>query len=121
VRGWTLGECEDSYRDVATHGQEWLARNPASPYRLVVTRAVAAAYETWWSLSKAPEYDELAFVSKEDATKGAAEARVRAIEWNERLLSELPAGLAHPDIDRTIVHLHADVDTGARTYHCVIP
>jgi hypothetical protein len=121
VRGWTVAQCEDSYRDVATHGQDWLARNPASPYRLVVTRAVAAAYQTWWSLSKAPEYDDLAFASKEDAMKGAAAARLRAIEWNERLLSELPAGLPHPDIDRTIVHLHADVDTGAREYHCVEP
>ena len=121
AHGWDLVACENSYAATIQHGTEWLGRNPSSPYRLVVTQAVAQAYETWWSLSKAPEYDFLAHHSRDEATRGAAKARLEAITWYRRVLELMPAGLPIKEIERAIIHLSVDIDTGQRRYHCAVP
>ena len=121
LHGWDLVDCHDSYTETIKQGTDWLARNPGSPYRLAVTQAVAHAYETWWSLSKAPGYDLLASTSREAATAGAGRARLEAIAWYRRALELMPAGLPIKDIERAIIHLSVDIDTGQRRYHCAMP
>jgi hypothetical protein len=114
-------ECRDIYTETVEQGIEWLKRFPTSRYRLQVIEAVAEAYETWWSLSKAPEDDEFGSQSRDWATPGAPRARVEAIAWYERLLKELPPGVPTQGIVQTLIHLKLDVDTGQRGFHCAIP
>lgn len=113
--------CYDNYTDVIKDATAWLEREPSTRFRLMLTEAVAQAYETWWSLSKAPEYDDFAFDSRETATPGAPRARTEAIAWYGRLRRELPAGLPTHGIDETLIRLKLDVDSGQRRFHCAIP
>jgi hypothetical protein len=114
-------DCYDNYADVIREGTAWLEREPSTRFRLMLTEAVAQAYETWWSLSKAPEHDDFAFDSREAATPGAPRARTEAIAWYGRLRRELPAGLPTQGIDETLMRLQLDVDSGQRRFHCAIP
>ena len=101
------------YRDVIT---EHLAkirthRGTASSIQLF---ELAEAYETWWSLSLAPDDEEL--VTRADHAAGAATARQEAIKWYERLIREFPDSPEADRARRVIIQIRVGVDTGQRVF-----
>lgn len=119
--GWDTsvgcGLGSDQFREVINHGQQFLQERPTSARRLDVTLAVAQAYETWWSLSKASKKDDYA-----DAVKyqpGAAEARAKAISHYQKLMElqrdGLPASYAREHLPR----LKLGLDTNQRRFFCI--
>lgn len=114
-------ECMNTSEYVVQLGQRWLRTHPASPYRLAVTAAVAQAYETWWSISMAPDHDELAVFDRDDAAVGALVARSEAVRWYWRVLAETPAFSPVASTQRRLRHLMLGIDTAQRRFHCAIP
>jgi hypothetical protein len=101
------------YRDVIKSG---LARLRASPNRVTpaLLLSLAQAYETWWSLSLAPDDEEL--VTRSDHASGAVDARREAIKWYERVMSDFPYSREAERARRVIIQIRVGVDTGQRTY-----
>jgi hypothetical protein len=99
------------YRDVITRD---LARVRASPGRVSpdLLLDVATAYETWWSLSLAPDDEE--FVTRSDHAAGGASARLQAIRWYERLIRDFPYSRQADRARRLIIQIRVGVDTGQR-------
>jgi hypothetical protein len=115
--GWTEFPDGDQYRHVITQGTAWLKQYPNSPLAVTVMSHVARAYETWWSLSLAPEDEEL--VTASDHKEGAAEARLQAIRWYERILRESPTSVEARHARRVIVQITVGIDTGERGFYAV--
>jgi hypothetical protein len=105
------------YREVIREGPRWLKRFPRSQYAVPVMAAIAQAYETWWSASRAPDGDEFATASEHAA--GAATARLEAIRWYERVVREAPTSVEAMEARRVLVLLKLGVDTGQRRFHAV--
>jgi hypothetical protein len=114
-------ECTNTFEQVVQLGQGWLRTHPTSSYRLAVTAAVAQAYETWWSVSVAPDHDELAAFDRDTAAVGAPAARREAVRWYRRLLVETPAFSPVALTKRRLRHLILGIDTAQRRFHCAIP
>ena len=100
-----------------TRGTAWLKQNPNSPLAITVMSHVARAYETWWSLSLAPEDEEL--VTASEHKEGAEEARLQAIRWYERILRDAPTSVEARYARRVIVQITVGVDTGERGFYAV--
>jgi hypothetical protein len=115
--GWTGLTDGDQYRHVIAQGTAWLKQYPGSPFAVTVMSHVARAYETWWSLSLAPEDEEL--VTAAEHKDGAQEARLQAIHWYERVLREAPTSLEARHARRVIVQITVGVDTGERGFYAV--
>jgi hypothetical protein len=113
--------CTNSFEEVIREGRRWLERNRSSRYRLAVTSAVARAYETWWSISMAPDHDEFVEFDTDSAAAGAGPARLEAIRWYQRVLDEAPALWPMVPTERRLLHLKLGIDTAQRRYHCSIP
>lgn len=71
---------------------------------------VARAYETWWSLSLAPDDEEL--VRASEHKEGAEEARLQAIRWYERILRDAPTSVEARHARRVLVQITVGVDRG---------
>jgi hypothetical protein len=115
--GWTDFPAGDQYRQVIAQGTAWLKQYPNSPLATTVMSHVARAYETWWSLSLAPEDEEL--VTASEHREGAEEARLQAIRWYERILREAPTSVEARHARRVIVQITVGVDTGERGFYAV--
>lgn len=115
--GWTDFPSGDQYRHVVTQGTEWLKQHPGSPLAVAVMSHVARAYETWWSLSLAPPDEEL--VSASEHTAGAADARLQAIKWHERILRDAPTSAEAVHAWRVLILIRVGVDTGERLFYAV--
>jgi hypothetical protein len=112
------GDCEGvGYRDVIRDGIRWLDTHQSSPLAPRVVFDVAQAYETWWSLSLAPDTEDLVTVS--DHKAGAARARLQAIDWYRRLLRQSPLIPEARVARQALTMLTLGVDTGARRFYCV--
>ena len=93
--GWdpsgTCAKGGDQTREVIRRGEEFLRTHPASPRRAAVTYLVAEAYASWWSLSQTRSASGLAdYVDPKDFQEGADAARLKAIEYFERLPALAP-------------------------------
>ncbi len=93
--GWDpSGTCDkggDQTREVIRRGEEFLQKHPASPYGASVTYLVAEAYASWWSLSQTRSASGLAdYVDPKEFQEGADAARLKAIEYFERLPALAP-------------------------------
>lgn len=117
--GWTEFPDGDQYRHVITQGTAWLKKYPNSPYAITVMSHVARAYETWWSLSLAPDDEEL--VTASEHKEGAEDARLQAIKRYERILREAPTSVEARHARRVIVQITVGVDTGERGFYAVYP
>ena len=113
-------ECDGlGYLQVAREGPSWLARHPNSGFEPFVLQAIAEAYETWWSLSRAPKDEE--FVTASEHAEGADDAQLEAVRWFSRLRER------HPDSAQALAsavranQIAIGVDTGQRRFFCVIP
>jgi hypothetical protein len=115
--GWTEFPDGDQYRHVITQGTAWLKQYPNSPLAITVMSHVARAYETWWSLSLAPEDEEL--VTASDHKEGGEDARLQAIRWYERILRESPTSVEARHARRVIVQITVGIDTGERGFYAV--
>jgi uncharacterized protein (TIGR03437 family) len=105
------------FRSVIAEGEKFLEEYPDSSVRLEQIRNLAAANETWWSLSLAQPGD----VTAEGAqvTPGSAErARRRAIELYERLLREAAGTPEARAAEIALPRLKLKLDTGRRTFFC---
>jgi hypothetical protein len=105
------------YREVIAEGTAWLKQYPNSPFAITVMSHVARAYETWWSLSLAPEDEEL--VTAAEHKDGAEEARLQAIRWYERILRDAPTSVEARHARRVLVQITVGVDTGERGFYRV--
>ena len=108
----------DRFRGVITEGTRFLSARPRTPYRLEFTYAIAQAYETWWSLSRAVN-DE--FVDAANYKNGAEGARQNAIRWYERVMDLSPGTDAAFVARRAAARLQLSIDTGQRTFSCPYP
>lgn len=115
--GWTEFPDGDQYRHVISQGTAWLKQYPGSPFAVTVMSHVARAYETWWSLSLAPDDEEL--VTAAEHKEGAEEARLQAIRWYERILRDAPTSIEARHARRVIVQITVGVDTGERGFYAV--
>jgi hypothetical protein len=99
------------YRDVI---QSSLAAVRTRPGRVRPSElfALAEAYETWWSLSLAPDDEEL--VTRSDHQSGAANARLQAIKWYDQLIRRFPYSREAERARRVIIQIRLGVDTGQR-------
>ncbi len=134
--GWDTGvDCaagSDQFRAVIQQGIPFLEKYPNSPYRLDVQLAVAQAYETWWSLSKAPKSEDYVnefgeelgeAYSDGDPAKyqdGAEAARQRAIAFYEQLLQTVPQSDHAAYASRMLPRLKLGFDTGQRRSYCIV-
>ena len=94
--------------------------------------AVAQAYETWWSLSKAPKSEDYVnefgeelgeAYSDGDPAKyqdGAEAARQRAIAFYEQLLQTVPQSDHAAYASRMLPRLKLGFDTGQRRSYCIV-
>jgi hypothetical protein len=113
-------ECEGAgYAEVIKEGIPWLRRHPNSEFAPFLTAAIAAAYETRWSLSLASEDEE--FVRASDYADGAAAAREQAIRWYDRLQQKYPESAEAKAAVLNSNQVKIGVDTGQRRFYCVIP
>lgn len=104
------------YPEVILRGEEFLDRCPSSPIRPTVVRAVAQAYETWWSMSKVSS-DVLECWDPCELRPWAEHARHQAIAYYASYLS-VP-GLPASEIDETRLRLfllRRDQDTSQRRF-----
>jgi hypothetical protein len=120
-RGWRTtvfcGERPDEFRAVIREGEQFLAAHPRTRLRAPVVLALAWAYETWWSASRARPGQ--GYVDDPGVyAAGAAEARTHAIA---RYDEALRLGIASPlagDARRRLVRLRQGTDTEQRIFYC---
>jgi hypothetical protein len=115
--GWEEFLDGDQYRRVIDQGTAWLKQYPGSPFAVRVMSEVAIAYETWWSLSLAPDDEEL--VTASEHKEGAEEARRQAIRWYERIIRDAPTSYDARHARRVLIQMTVGVDTGERTFYSV--
>jgi hypothetical protein len=105
---------EYQYRAVIANGTAWLEGHPRSPMAIAVMTDVAQAYETWWSLSLAPDDEELLTAS--DHHEGSENARRQSIRWYERIIREFPNSREAEYARRVLIQIRVGVDTGSRAF-----
>ena len=93
-----------------------LARLRAHPARVSpgLLLDLAQAYETWWSLSLAPDDEEM--LTPSEHAPGADVAWREAIKWYERVISQFPYSREADRARRVIIQLRLGIDTGQRLY-----
>ncbi|MFW6080247.1 MAG: hypothetical protein ACODAE_11545 [Gemmatimonadota bacterium] len=121
LAGWdtsiACAEGADAFRRVIERGRTFLDERPESALRGYVAYTVAAAYETWWSLSRAP--DDSPYVVASEYRAGADEARRRAVAHYAIAAPALEGTVEGDDAARRMARLHLGIDTRQRRYHCI--
>jgi len=119
--GWDTGVgCEkgsDQFREVIARGEKFLADQPTGPHRIEVALDLAAAYETWWSLSRAPATDD--YATAENYRAGAESALEKAIGMYQEVLKLAPSGLEAAYARRHLPRLKLRIDTRQRRFYCI--
>lgn len=120
-RGWdTTGVCtkgSDQFREVIRRGEEFLKDRPESKYRLDVSFAVAQAYETWCSLSKASLSDT--YADRNSYRDGAPEACQKATALYEEVVRSAPDTYEAEYARERLPRLKLGIDTNQRRFFCV--
>ena len=120
-RGWRTtvfcDESPDEFRAVIREGERFLTARPRTRLRAPVVLALAWAYETWWSASRARPGQ--GYVDDPGVyAAGATDARARAIA---RYDEALRLGVASPlaaDARRRAARLRQGTDTEQRIFYC---
>jgi len=120
-RGWRTtvfcGESPDEFRAVIREGAHFLTARPRTRLRAPVALALAWAYETWWSASRARP-GQSGVDDPGVYAAGAAEARSHAITRYDEALG---LGIAPPlaaDARRRLARLRQGTDTEQRVFYC---
>ena len=121
---WTTASADESaasqfadeyqYRAVIANGTAWLKGHPRATMAIAVMIDVAQAYETWWSLSLAPDDEEL--VTASDHREGSENARRQAIRWYVRIVRDFPHSREAEHARRVLIQIRVGVDTGSRVF-----
>lgn len=118
----TTACCEkgsDAFRNVIREGEQFLASRANSPRRLDVEFAAAEAYETWWSLSRAPAVrDNEADPSPDAYREGAEGARAKAIAYYEDIARSAPDSTQTKCSRKSLEMLRQNKDTHQRRFFC---
>jgi hypothetical protein len=127
-RGWNtdnLVGCPpdpDFFRAVIEKGEAFLAERPTSPVRKEVLHSVAVAYESWWSIARAPANDgivaDIPYPRRAADAREAGRARLQAIECYRELLRIAPDSPEAAAALRRLPRLEVDLDTGQRRFFC---
>lgn len=120
-KGWdTSGTCQEGagqFRRVIEQGEAFLAGHPHGWPELQTKLALAQAYETWWSLSRAPENDDYAYAP--DYQEGAAAAREKTIAYYEQVVRLAPTSPAAAYARERLPPLQTEQDPEQRRYFCI--
>ena len=129
--GWPEGEdtgslCprSDVFARVLENGERWLSAHQTSPQRAEVLFYTAQAYETWWSVVRAPKedlrvHDQFGPV-RAKYVKGAAEALKKAIAYYDELVKLEPNSKEARRAERHLPRLRRGMDTGQRAFLCTM-
>lgn len=119
--GYSRPANPDTFRDVAEHGEAFLASHPHSPNRLEVLFAVATAYETWWSVSLDPGDGEVygPYPRRAENVRTKDAARLKAIAFYEQIERLAPGSSYALFAARHLPRLRLRLDTGFRLWFCV--
>ena len=107
----------DQFGIVIQTTERFLREHTQSPHRAEVQFLLAQAYETWWSLSHAPEQDD--YVDRTKYVQGSDVARQRAVAHYEELLQMPDAGDYAAYARLVLPRLKLALDTGQRRFFCV--
>lgn len=127
-RGWNTQSGEgcpanpDLFREVIAKGEAFLAARAQSPYRVQVTYAVAVAYESWWSIGRAPADDPIVsappYPRRRANAREGAPARERAIDYYRQVIRMAPNSPEAASANRRLPRLLLNLDTGQRRFFC---
>ena len=127
-RGWNTDNrigCPpnpDLFRDVIQKGEAFLAERPDSRVRKEVLHTVAVAYESWWSIARAPADDGIVnappFPRRAANARQGEAARLRAIEYYREVVRVAPESLEAAAALRRLPRLELNLDTGQRRFFC---
>jgi hypothetical protein len=119
--GWdtsaVCGKGTDQFRTVIGLGEKFLAEHPTNPRRVQVVFEIAQAYETWWSLSRAPSTDD--YAQAENYRAGAGAARNKATAMYQLVLELTPQSPEAAYARRQLPRLKLGIDTGQRRFYCI--
>ena len=112
----------DVFARVIENGDKWLATHPDSKHRPEVLYLVAQAYETWWSVVRAPKddirvHDQFGPV-RAKYVKGAPNALAKAVAYYDELLRLAPESKEARQAERRLPRLRRGFDTGQRAFLC---
>jgi hypothetical protein len=121
--GWDTSACcgkgSNAFRNVIREGERFLAERPNSARRLDVEFALAEAYETWWSLSRAPAVSDNEADPSPDAYRESADvARGKAIAYYEEIARAAPNSTQAKCSNRSLEMLKENQDTHQRRFFC---
>lgn len=112
----------DLFGAVIEKGEKFLADRPATRFRKEILHTIAVAYESWWSIARAPADDGIVslmpYPRRAANAREAARARLRALEYYReivRMAADSPEAAAAL---RRIPRLELDFDTGQRRFFC---
>lgn len=119
--GWdTSSVCakgSDQFRDVIREGEAFLRQHPKNAHAATVDYDLAQAYETWWSLGKAPQNNEEE-VEPERYVDGASVGE-RALDYYNQLTQKYPQSTESACAKQSIDLLRQGKDTRQRRYFCI--
>ena len=119
--GWdTSSSCakgSDRFRDVIREGEAFLKEHPDNAHAATIDYDLAQAYETWWSLGRAPQNNEEE-VEPERYVDGASGGE-RALDYYNQLTQKYPQSAESACAKRSIDRLQQEKDTRQRRYFCV--
>jgi hypothetical protein len=111
------GSCDapDEFKRVIAKGREFLKRNPKSHIRKSLLLALAQAYDTAWSLSRASPW----LVQPENYRVNAEQRRNNAIAYYRQFLSEFPDSNETVLARLRLTRLRLGVDTNSRDFYYI--
>ena len=117
IGGYDDGTEEEpnTFLKIIKYGEELLNQNSVGLLRKKILKALAEAYETWWSMSFINFEDEDG--KKLDYKKDAESHRLKSIYYYEQFLNEFQKKARLFKIRETLKRLRLKLDTNCRTYY----
>jgi hypothetical protein len=127
-RGWSTSTGEgcpanpDLFREVIRQGEAYLTSHESSRFREEIVFTLAVAYESWWSIGRAPVADPIVsappYPRRKDNGQSAPGARERAIEYYREIVRLAPTSAEAASARRRLPRLILQLDTGQRRFFC---
>jgi len=127
-RGWSTGSqpgCPpnpDLFHEVIDRGEAFLAAHPTTRFRKEIVFTLAVAYESWWSIARAPDGDPIVsappYPRKLVNKKDSAQARTKAIQYYRELVQLASESPEAASARRRLPRLQLGLDTGQRRFFC---
>lgn len=112
----------DLFGAVIENGEKFLADRPSTRFRKEILHTIAAAYESWWSISHAPSDDgivgSMPYPRRASNARSAERVRQRAIEYYREIVRLAPESPEAAAALRRLPRLELGLDTGQRRFFC---